>query len=46
MSKTLEKIRPVLNNLEKKNNFRECERCGEPASFNLCKACEVLKRIN
>lgn len=43
---TIEKIRPALNKLEKKSNFRECDNCGEPASFSLCKACEVLKRIN
>ena len=24
----------------------ECERCGEPSSLNICKACEMLNEIN
>jgi len=24
----------------------ECEKCGEPSSLNICKACEMLENIN
>ncbi len=31
---------------KKKINLLECERCGEPTSVNICKACEMLEDIN
>ena len=43
--KTMEKIRLSVNQLDKKI-FRNCSICGEPASSNLCKACEMIKRVS
>jgi uncharacterized protein (TIGR00269 family) len=43
--KSIERIRPALEELIKKDAFRECVECGEPASSHLCKACEMLKQI-
>ncbi len=44
--KTMEKIRLTVNQLDKKNFFRNCSICGEPASSDLCKACEMIKRVS
>ena len=44
--KTMEKIRSSLNQLGKQKFFRNCSRCGEPASSDLCKACEMIKRVS
>jgi len=44
--KTIEKIRPSLIQLNKKKLFRNCSGCGEPASSDLCKACEMIKRVS
>lgn len=43
--KTIEKIRPTLYKMDKKNHFRNCCKCGEPSSSNLCKACEMLNQV-
>ena len=44
--KTMEKIRSSVNQFDKKKFFRNCSRCGEPASSDLCKACEMIKRVS
>ena len=46
VSKTMERMRPVLDELGKKEGFRECTECGEPASAQLCKVCEMLKNLS
>ena len=43
--KTIEKIRPTLYKMDKKNQFRNCYKCGEPSSSDLCKACEMLNQV-
>ena len=43
--KSMERIRPALDQIAKKDGFRECAECGEPASSGLCKACELLKQV-
>jgi uncharacterized protein (TIGR00269 family) len=43
--KSMERIRPALDQIAKKDGFRECVECGEPASSDLCKACEMLKQV-
>jgi len=42
---SIERIRPALNEIGKKDNFEECARCGEPASQGLCKVCQMLEEI-
>jgi uncharacterized protein (TIGR00269 family) len=44
--KSIERIRPTLDEFVKKDEFRECVECGEPASSDLCKACEMLRQID
>jgi len=43
--KTIERIRPALDELVKKGEFRECVECGEPASSGLCRTCEMLRQL-
>lgn len=45
VSKAMERIRPTLSELGKKEGYRECIECGEPASAQLCKVCEMLKDL-
>ncbi len=42
--KSIEKLRPSMKKLEK-NEFKECQKCGDPASGNLCMACQLLKQV-
>jgi uncharacterized protein (TIGR00269 family) len=43
--KSIERIRPALNEVVKKEEFRECVECGEPASASLCRTCELLRQL-
>jgi uncharacterized protein (TIGR00269 family) len=43
--KSIERIRPALDEIAKKADFKECIECGEPSSSDLCKACEMLRQI-
>jgi uncharacterized protein (TIGR00269 family) len=42
---SVERIRPALDKIAKKEDFRECVECGEPASQGLCKVCQMLKQV-
>jgi len=44
--RTIEKIRPSLEQTKRKNRFIECKICGEASSFGICKACEILSGLN
>jgi uncharacterized protein (TIGR00269 family) len=44
--KSIERIRPALDELVKKDDFRECVECGEPASSGLCRTCEMLRQLD
>jgi recombinational DNA repair protein RecR len=41
----MERIRLALDEVVKKEEFRECVECGEPASSDLCRTCEMLREI-
>ena len=43
--KSIERIRPALDEIAKKADFKECIECGEPASSDLCRTCEMLRQI-
>jgi len=43
--KSIEKIRPALEEIIKKEELRECSGCGEPSSEQLCKTCQMLRQI-
>jgi uncharacterized protein (TIGR00269 family) len=42
---SVERIRPALDEIAKKDDFEECVECGEPASRGLCKVCQMLKQV-
>jgi len=43
--KSIERIRPALYELVKKEEFKECVECGEPSSLDVCRTCEMLRQI-
>jgi len=43
--KSMERIRPALVEVVKKDEFVACVECGEPAASGLCRACELLRQI-
>jgi len=43
--KSIERIRPALVEVVKKDEFQECVECGEPASGSLCRTCEMLRDL-
>jgi len=44
--KSMERIRPALDEVVKKDDFKECVECGEPSSSGLCRACELLRALS
>jgi uncharacterized protein (TIGR00269 family) len=44
--KSLERIRPALEEINHKKDFANCAECGEPSSGRLCKVCEILKQFS
>jgi uncharacterized protein (TIGR00269 family) len=42
---SVERIRPALDEIARKDDFEECVECGEPASRGLCKVCQMLKQV-
>ncbi len=43
--KSIERIRPALDEIVKKDDLRECVECGEPSSSDLCRTCEMLRQL-
>jgi uncharacterized protein (TIGR00269 family) len=43
--KAMERLRPALVDVPENERFRDCAECGEPASSELCKVCEMLRRL-
>jgi uncharacterized protein (TIGR00269 family) len=43
--KSIEKLRPALEELVKKEGLSECSECGEPTTEQLCKTCQMLRRV-
>jgi len=43
---SVERIRPALDEIAKKDDFEECVECGEPASGGLCRVCQMLKEVS
>lgn len=45
-SNILKSFQKTLQFEKKTAKLYECERCGEPSSLNICKACEMIEEIN
>jgi len=44
--KSIEKIRPALEELAEKEGLRECRKCGEPTTEKICKTCQMLRQVS
>jgi uncharacterized protein (TIGR00269 family) len=43
--KSIEKIRPAIEKIVKKEELNECIKCGEPTTERICKACQMLQEL-
>jgi uncharacterized protein (TIGR00269 family) len=43
--KSIEKIRPALEEMAQKEGLGECGECGEPTTARICRTCQLLKSI-
>jgi uncharacterized protein (TIGR00269 family) len=43
--KSIERLRPAIEETAKKEAFKACVECGEPSSLDLCKTCELLRHV-
>lgn len=43
--RSFEKLQLHLNSLDKKEQFRFCEVCGEPTTGGVCRVCQLLKEL-
>jgi uncharacterized protein (TIGR00269 family) len=44
--KSIEKIRPALKQVAKKEGLGECIQCGEPTTDRVCRTCQLLKQVD
>jgi uncharacterized protein (TIGR00269 family) len=44
--KSIDKIRPALEEIAKKEELRECSECGEPTTEKICLTCQMLRQVN
>lgn len=45
VSRSIERLRPALEQTAQKEDFKTCTQCGEPSAQELCKTCEMLRHI-
>jgi len=43
--KSIEKIRPAIEKIVKKEEINECSKCGEPTTERICKSCQMLQEL-
>jgi len=43
--RSVERIRPALENMAKKEGLNECIECGEPTTDKICRTCQLRKQI-
>jgi uncharacterized protein (TIGR00269 family) len=43
--KSIEKVRPALEEIARKEGLRECDACGEPTTERVCRTCQLLKQV-
>jgi uncharacterized protein (TIGR00269 family) len=43
--KSIEKIRPAIEETAKKEGLGECTECGEPTTDKICRTCQLLKYV-
>jgi uncharacterized protein (TIGR00269 family) len=43
--KSIEKVRPAIEKIVRKEELNECSECGEPTTERICKACQMLQQL-
>jgi uncharacterized protein (TIGR00269 family) len=43
--KSIEKIRPALEEVARKEGLTECSECGEPTTDKICRTCQMRKQV-
>lgn len=43
--RSFEKLRPYVDGVGKKEEFRSCEVCGEPTTGGVCRVCQLLREL-
>ena len=43
--RAFERLRPAIEETERKEGFRTCRECGEPSALDICKTCELLRHV-
>jgi uncharacterized protein (TIGR00269 family) len=43
--KSIERIRPALEEMARKEGLKECAECGEPTTGSVCRTCQMRKQI-
>lgn len=46
VSRSMERLRPALEQTAIKEDFKTCTQCGEPSAQELCKTCEMLRHVD
>jgi uncharacterized protein (TIGR00269 family) len=45
VARTMDRLRPALEQITTKEEFKLCRECGEPSAQELCKTCEMLRQV-
>jgi uncharacterized protein (TIGR00269 family) len=43
--KSIERIRPALEEMARNEGLKECVECGEPTTESVCRTCQMRKQI-
>jgi uncharacterized protein (TIGR00269 family) len=46
ISRTIEHLRPAIEQITTKENFKICKECQEPSTQDICKTCEMLQQTH
>lgn len=44
--RSIERIRPALEAMAEKEKLRDCKKCGEPTTGEICKPCQMLEELH
>lgn len=44
--RSIEKIQRALEKAVRKEGLKECNKCGEPTTANICKTCQILRQVS
>jgi len=44
--RSIEKIRPAIEEAVREEGLKECSECGEPTTERICRTCQMLKQVD